>query len=109
MDRGGFAFYFFYKKIKARTYTDRNSNDATTTRLKVSPSLIYSPAASFLRGARFFGFSSVAAAAVAGVAGLADVTLFNLALIAFLFLDTPYEPIETLPFLVFLSPLPMNF
>jgi hypothetical protein len=49
--------------------------------------IAYSPADSFLRGARFFGFSSDAAAA--GAAGFADVTRFNLAFIAFRLLETP--------------------
>jgi hypothetical protein len=34
--------------------------------------------------------------------------LFYLALIAFLFLDTPKEPFERFPFADFLSPLPID-
>src|SRR5258708_4964347 len=67
----------------------------------------HSAAGSFLRDARFgFGFSSTVTT-TSGAAGLAEFTLFNLALIAFLLLETPYEPIEILPLLDFLSPFPM--
>jgi hypothetical protein len=37
-----------------------------------------------------------------------EEALFNLALIALRFLDTPKEPFERLPFLDFLSPLPIH-
>ena len=61
-------------------------------------------ASAFFFGARFaFGAAPVEAVELAF---LEDV-LFNLALIEFLLLDTPKEPIERFPFLVFLSPRPM--
>jgi hypothetical protein len=56
------------------------------------------------------------AAALFGLAGVSAATavvffeadLFNFALIAFLLLETPNEPLKRFPFAVFLSPLPMN-
>ena len=61
-------------------------------------------ASAFFLGARFvFG----AASAEAEVAVFLEVALFNLALIEFLLLDTPKDPIVRFPFLVFLSPRPM--
>lgn len=52
-----------------------------------------------------FGF---AALAVAAVAVFLEAVLFNLALIAFLLLDLPYDPFVILPFLDFLSPRPIR-
>jgi hypothetical protein len=62
-------------------------------------------ASAFLRGARF-GFVAVAAAVAAF---LVEAARFSLVLILVLLRLTPKEPIVRLPFLVFLSPLPMSF
>src|SRR5688572_25937433 len=59
----------------------------------------YSP---FFFAAALFGFAGVAAAASAG---FLEATRFKRTLIAFLFLVTPKEPLERLPFADFLSPL----
>jgi hypothetical protein len=57
----------------------------------------------FLAGVLFF-----AGVAVASAESFLEVALFKRALIAFLLLVTPKEPIVRFPFLLFLSPLPMN-
>ena len=62
-------------------------------------------ASAFLRGARF-GF---AVAEDAVVDFFLEATRFSLALILLLLRLTPKEPIVRLPFLHFLSPLPMSF
>jgi hypothetical protein len=51
------------------------------------------------------GLAGVSAPAVSAV--FLEALFFSLALIAFLFLELPKEPIAIFPFLVFLSPLPM--
>jgi hypothetical protein len=51
----------------------------------------------------FFGFASAAADA-----GFLDAARFRRALIFFRLLVTPNEPVVRLPFLVFLSPLPIK-
>jgi hypothetical protein len=55
----------------------------------------------------FAVFFALGAASADAVAGFLEVALFNLALIEFLLLDTPKEPIVRFPFFVFLSPRPM--
>jgi hypothetical protein len=62
-------------------------------------------ASAFLRGARF-GFAALDTAVAAF---FLEATRFNLALILFLLRLTPKEPVVRLPFLLFLSPLPMSF
>ncbi|WP_422662078.1 hypothetical protein [Ohtaekwangia sp.] len=59
----------------------------------------------FFLGAAFF---LAGASATAVVPFFLEATLFKRVLIAFLFLETPKEPIVRFPFLDFLSPLPMN-
>lgn len=61
-------------------------------------------ASAFLRGARL-GFAAPAAT----VAFFLEATRFSLALIFTRLRLTPNEPIVRLPFLLFLSPLPMGF
>ena len=53
-------------------------------------------------------FAFTGASAVVAT-GFLDAVLFNLALIAFLFLELPYEPLATFPLLDFLSPFPIQF
>ena len=53
-----------------------------------------------------FGFA--AAGAAADAVPFLDAVLFNFALIAFLLLDLPYDPLKILPFLDFLSPRPIR-
>jgi hypothetical protein len=62
-------------------------------------------ASAFLR-AVFLGFA--AAGAEAAEAAF-EAVLFNLAFVAFLFLEVPKEPLKIFPFFVFLSPRPINF
>lgn len=62
-------------------------------------------ASAFLRDVRF-GF---AAADAVVVDFFFEATRFSLALILLLLRLTPKEPIVRLPFLLFLSPLPMSF
>jgi len=58
--------------------------------------------------ATFFGFATTSSAeATAGVPTFFEVALFNIALMAFLLLETPKEPFERFPFFDFLSPLPI--
>ena len=52
-----------------------------------------------------FGF---AAAGAAAVEPFLEAVLFNFALMAFLLLDLPYDPLAILPFLDFLSPRPIE-
>lgn len=52
--------------------------------------------------AALFGFAAVVAEASA-VTGFLEEDLFNLALIVFLFLDTPNDPLNRFPFAVFIS------
>ena len=59
----------------------------------------------FFFAAAFFG---LAGASAVTATGFLEEDLFNFALIAFLFLETPNEPLKRFPFAVFLSPLPMN-
>ena len=55
--------------------------------------------------ATFFGFAS---ATTAAETGFLEADLFNCALILFLFLDTPKEPMVLFPLADFLSPLPIE-
>ena len=65
----------------------------------------HSPQVSRYFFAVLFGLAGVSAPAVS--ADFLEALFFNLALIAFLFLELPNEPIAIFPFLDFLSPLPM--
>lgn len=64
-------------------------------------------ASAFFLGVLFaFGAASVATTAVT-LPAFFEVDLFSLALIDFLLLDTPKDPIVRFPFFDFLSPRPM--
>jgi hypothetical protein len=60
----------------------------------------------FLGVVVLLGFAAASSTAAAG-AGFFVVDLFNLALIALLRLELPYESFQILPFFDFLSPLPI--
>jgi hypothetical protein len=93
-------------QIIPRLFTNRISTYATTMLCVKIVSFIYASPFFFtvLRG---LTGASAAAAVVAASTGFFVVDLFNLDLIALLFLDTPKEPLKILPFFDFLSPLPM--
>ena len=67
--------------------------------------IIHHVYSAFFFAAVLFGFAPSEADVSAG---FLEVALFILAFMPFLLLETPKEPFERLPFLVFLSPLPIR-